>query len=305
MDFLVNGVGVIKLIIIFLLLHLIAKTVYNKSKCYFHKRVHPEHYLPQEEIHNQRQIFYMVMVFACLIFFVYMLEISGVFYLVFSPIFGEEADLINVFFGQHSNGILFDSLEILLSIYLSLQLDIKNSRKDLLIFLLLVPYWSLDAAFYELNLFSDILINDLILMLSLIFLHSLSYLYFIRVYYKKFKKYTRNNSLGRTILLFFVLLLITTIITIITENVELLDAINMVSNAFASNGYLVLGTSAIGKLNEIIIVWGGYLLSGIATATLTATILIRYYDVKIKEIHEENNRNLDELEEIIKSRDSK
>ena len=63
----------------------------------------------------------------------------------------------------------------------------------------------------------------------------------------------------------------------------------MVSNAFTSNGFTVLGTSILGKINSLVLVWSGYILSGVGTATLTAAILTRHF-----------NKRFDELEEMIK-----
>ena len=63
----------------------------------------------------------------------------------------------------------------------------------------------------------------------------------------------------------------------------------MVSNAFTSNGYAVLGDSPIGKLNSLFLVWGGYILSGVGTATLTTALLSRHF-----------NKRFEELEELIK-----
>ena len=64
----------------------------------------------------------------------------------------------------------------------------------------------------------------------------------------------------------------------------------MVSNAFTSNGYAVLGDSPIGKLNSLFLVWGGYILSGVGTATLTTALLSRHF-----------NKRFEELEEMIKN----
>ena len=62
----------------------------------------------------------------------------------------------------------------------------------------------------------------------------------------------------------------------------------MVSNAFTSNGYAVLGNSIPGKINSLFLVWGGYIISGVATSTLTAAILIKHF-----------NRRVEKLERII------
>ena len=60
----------------------------------------------------------------------------------------------------------------------------------------------------------------------------------------------------------------------------------MVSNAFTSNGYAVLGDSPIGKLNSLFLVWGGYILSGVGTATLATALVSRHFNKKFKELEE-------------------
>ena len=75
----------------------------------------------------------------------------------------------------------------------------------------------------------------------------------------------------------------------------------MVSNAFTSNGYAVLGDSVPGKLNSIVLVWSGFIISGVGTATLTAAILTRTYHNKFEEYDdklEELNGKLDKFEEL-------
>ena len=75
----------------------------------------------------------------------------------------------------------------------------------------------------------------------------------------------------------------------VVEGVNPLDSLVMVSNAFTSNGYAVLGKTIPGKINSLFLVWSGYLISGVGTATLTAAILTRHF-----------NRKFDKLEELIK-----
>ena len=120
------------------------------------------------------------------------------------------------------------------------------------------------------------------------------FIYFIKVYYDRFKEYTESNGLGITIILLFVLVFVSFFITQIDEGVNPLDALVMVSNAFTSNGYAVLGSSIPGKINSVFLVWGGYILSGVGTATLTAAILVRHF-----------NHKFDELEELIKKNNEK
>ena len=104
--------------------------------------------------------------------------------------------------------------------------------------------------------------------------------------------YTESNGLGIAIILLFSLVFLSFLSTQVVEDVNPLDALVMVSNAFTSNGYAVLGSSIIGKLNAIILVWGGYILSGVGTATLTAAILTKHF-----------NKRFDELEKMIKNND--
>ena len=85
-------------------------------------------------------------------------------------------------------------------------------------------------------------------------------------------------------------------ITSFVEGVNMLDALVMSSNAFTSNGYAVLGNSVPGKLDSLVLVWGGYLLSGVSVSTLTAAILMKYFDGKFKDY---DNR-FDELENLLK-----
>ena len=117
--------------------------------------------------------------------------------------------------------------------------------------------------------------------------------YVIKIYYTKFIHYTESNGLGISILLLFGIVSISFISTSFTEGKDLLDSLVMVSNAFTSNGYAVLGNSPIGKLNGIFLVWGGYILSGVGTATLTTALLSKHF-----------NKRFEELEELIRNNNS-
>ena len=129
--------------------------------------------------------------------------------------------------------------------------------------------------------------HDMLVYFNII--HILGYVYLIQVYYRKFVKYTENNDLGITILLLYTIILVSFIFTIVVEDVSPLDSIVMVSNAFTSNGYAILGSSGIGKVDSIILVWGGFLLSGVGSATLAVAIIRRNL-----------SKRFDHLEELIK-----
>lgn len=122
-------------------------------------------------------------------------------------------------------------------------------------------------------------------------------------------------TIGLTILLLFALLFISLFITIYSEGVSVIDAVVMISNAFTSNGYTILGITRIGEVDSLILVWGGYILSGVGTATLTAAILSRYFsrnnkqfENKIELLEKQNNgleEKIDKLEDQNESLENK
>lgn len=279
-------------IIIFYALHLFIK------KCRSIIRNHDmnidlEHYLPKEEAENIKQLAYLFTIFLCLV---------NIFFILCS------LDLLDIFdfFGQDLDSLLFFAVDIILSLFLSFSLDLKKDLKNKILFLLLVPYGAIGLLIWILILLLAPAPPEIFMSISSALIcniiHLFVFLYFIRRYYIKFLNYTRNNQLGLTILLLTTLLFVTFIITIITEKVTVLESINMVSNAFASNGYLVSGTTPFGIINETIIVWGGYIFSGVATATLTATILIKHFESKFKYYGDMNER-FDKLKEMIEDED--
>ena len=170
-------------------------------------------------------------------------------------------------------------LEIVLTVYIGTTLDYSTWR-DRILFFLLIPFGSFAFLLFGKQ---DFAILDIIQILV--------YVYLIIVYYYKFKDYTKSNSLGIAIVLLFAIIFFSFINTTFSEGVEPLDAIVMVSNAFTSNGYAILGKTPFGKLNSILLVWGGYILSGVGTATLTVAILQRNF-----------NKRIDELEKLIKEK---
>ena len=257
-------------IIVFLVLMLIFRFIFNKLENSSYKVLNPKEYLPEEELHSLRQMYFLVMMGLLFISILYNVVYIG-------------KDLLSF--------VIFD---IAISLYVAIRLD-KKSWKNRILLILLIPYGSLTYF-----LFGKSLVGYVAL------LHVPVFMYFIKVYYDKFREYTESNGLGIAIILLFSIIFLSFFITQLAENVNPLNALVMVSNAFTSNGYAVLGSSVIGKINSVFLVWGGYLLSGVGTATLTAAILKKYYDVKNKELYDKIeglDKKIDNLEVLIKKDD--
>ncbi len=251
-------------IAIFLILMGIIKIIreYLGKKSY--RILNPKEYFPDEEIHSLKQIFYLIMM---ALFFI------NILYSLIMP----------------KNDVIYLALlDIFLSLYVAVTLD-KSTLKNKILVLLLIPFGSLTYILFRYSLvgFLDLL-------------HVPIFIYLIKLYYDKFKMYTKSNGLGITIILLFIIIFLSFLFTQIVEGVNALDSLVMVSNAFTSNGYAVLGSTILGKIDAILLVWAGYILSGVGTATLTAAILIRHYNSKLKE-HDDNinqiNVKLDELKD--------
>ena len=249
-------------ILIFCVIFLVGKFIYKKLKDSKSRLFNPLEYFPEEEVQTLRQVFYLVMM---LIFFVFIL------YIIVVP-------------GNDFVGVAV--VQLLVSLYIAFTLD-YSSWKNKILFFLLIPYESLAL----------IVFNEAIVLLPIYAIHVLVYAYLIKVYYGKFRHYTETNSLGITIILLFSIIFVSFVVTCFAENVDPLSSLVMVSNAFTSNGYAILGNTDIGKLTAIALVWGGYTISGVGTATLTVAILSRHYKKRENEL----NKRLDELESLIKN----
>ncbi|MBR1610072.1 MAG: hypothetical protein IJ672_01070 [Methanobrevibacter sp.] len=222
----------------------IAKRLKNSSNRY----LNPEEFLPSDEIHTLRQLAYLILMAFCFINILYSLMFAN-------------ADLI-----------YFAIFDIALSLFIAVTLD-KSSIKNKILWFLLIPY---GAFAYTLFGLSWVGLLDI--------LHVLIFIYLIKMYFDSFMEYTQSNGLGITIILLFSIIFVSFFITQIVEDVNPLDSMVMVSNAFTSNGYTVLGHSIAGKINSIFLVWGGYIISGAGTATLTATILLAHFNRRIKKL---------------------
>ena len=248
-------------ILIFGVFFAAGKFIYKKLSESESRILNPREYFPEEEINTLKQVFYLIMMLILFVFILYIAVVNG-------------EEVIGV-------GIV----QLIVSLYIALTLD-YSSWKNKILFFMLVPYETI----------AFIVFGETLLIWPIYLIHILVYAYFIKVYFDKFRKFTETNSLGITIILLFSIILISFIVTSLAEGVEPLNALVMVSNAFTSNGYAILGQSGIGKLTSLVLVWGGYVISGVGTATLTAAILLRHN----RKREEELNQRLDELESLIK-----
>ena len=257
-------------ILVFLVFMVIFRFIFNKLENSSYKLLNPKEYLPEEELHSLRQMSFLIMMGLLFMCILYNVVYVG-------------KDLLSF--------VIFD---IVISLYVATKLDMRDWKNRILL-ILLIPYGSLTYF-----LFGKSLVGYLAL------IHVPVFIYFIKVYYDKFREYTESNGLGIAIILLFSIIFISFFITQLAEHVDPLNSLVMVSNAFTSNGYAVLGSSVIGKINSVFLVWGGYLLSGVGTATLAAAILKKHYDVKNKELYakiDDLDKKIDNLEELIKNKD--
>ena len=250
---LISVVELLIVLIVFFVLMGIGTFIYKRIRNSSNQFLNPLEYFPQEELHSLKQVFILIIMALCFINVLY----SMVFY---------DGDLI-----------YFAIFDILLSVFIASTIK-RESNWDKLLVVLLVPYGSLCYVFFR---FQPIALLD--------FIHIPVFLYMVKYYYDKFREYTQTNSLGVTIVLLFAIIFISFLVTVTLESGNPLDSLVMVSNAFTSNGYAVLGSTIPGKINSIFLVWSGYIISGVGTATLTVAILTKYF-----------NKRLDELEELIK-----
>lgn len=237
---------------IFAALAYIAKYIVTKGRLMARfkksKLSNPQEYFPSEEVFLLKQVFYLIVILVIIMICLYLtFDWDEGFYFAYL-------------------------LDIVVSLYLALKMD-KDSPKDKVLLFLLIPFGSITGI-----LFGDSIVGLLDLT------HIIGYLYFIKVYFRKFVEYTENNGLGITIILLFSIILISFLFTIVVENVSPMDSITMVSNAFTSNSFDASGKNIIGKINSLILAWSGFILSGVGTATLAVSIVNEYVNRQFAEI---------------------
>ena len=257
------GVSVAISVILILGLSFIIDKLKNGSN----RLLNPSEYFPDEEVKTLKQVYYLVLILLIV------LSIINFFF---------DNDLV---LSNSSEFYVFNSIvDIIFSIYIATSLYRENLKKYMVLIIFLMPIASISFLLFGGSLIE---IWDFIRIPAL--------LYIIKILYDKFKSFTDENSLGLSIILLFSIVIFSVFSTIILENKDPLDAIVMVSNAFTSNGYAILGQSPGGKINSVILVWSGYIISGAATATLTAAILNRHNRHQM----EEYNEKLDNLQSSI------
>ena len=249
-------------------LYLVSSYILKYLKRNRHKRLlNSTEYLPKEETQTLKQVFYLIIITLCFVDILY------------SLVFWSSDDFYRHF-------IFYD---LLVSLIACLAIK-KDTLTEKIIMIFLIPLSSL---------LHSTLDDPAILLVILLAVHFIGLAYVIKVYYGKFIHFTESNGLGISILLLFGLVFVSFIFTSFAEGKNLLDSLVMVSNAFTSNGYAVLGDTPIGKLNSLFLVWGGYILSGVGTATLTTALLSRHFNKRFEELEEliknNNDGNTDDL----------
>ena len=209
----------------------------------------PREYFPEEELSTIKQVCYLVIIVLIVV------------------------DILYSVVGWNENLVIFSIFDIVLSVHFAVHARKDSFIKKLILFGL-VPLGSM-GVFYSGSY-----------LVGLDSIHLITLAYYIKVYYDKFVEYTETNSVGITIMLLFLIVFVSFFVTIVVEDVSPLDSLNMVSNAFTSNGYTVLGQSGVGKANAILLVWSGFLLSCVGTATLSVSIIVKHMDRKFDALDE-------------------
>ena len=245
-------------IIIFLVLTILGKLIYRVLKNKGGNSININELLPEDEVHTLVQVFYLILMALC---------------------------VVNIFYSLMGSGndlYYFAIFDIVLSLYFAITLDM-SSWKNRIIWLILVPYGSLVYPLFGISLviFAD-------------FIHAFIFIYFAKINLDKFVEYTNSNALGITIILLFAIILVSFLFTIIVEGVSPMDSMTMVSNAFTSNSFDASGQNIIGKLNSLVLAWSGFILSGVGTATLAASIVNSYV-----------SRQFGELKDTVKKKNEK
>lgn len=257
-------------VIIFIILCILANQVKKIIEKHYGIHLNPNDFLPIEEIKSLMQLYFLLiilLIYICIMNF-------------FFNNFGISGELIFI------NSLI----DIILSVFL-VTIYYDGSTRGKIISIFLLPIVSISYI-----LFGGSLIRywDFIRIPIL--------LYLVVIFYNKFIDYTERNNLGKTILILLSIIYTGILLTIVLEKQNPIDAVAMVTNAITSNGYAALGDSEGGVLTSVFLAWGGYIISGVATATLAADIIHRNSRKKFRNMETkiDNLENkIDNLERII------
>lgn len=249
---------------IFLILCFLGEQLKKLVKKYSLKLLNPNEFFPDEEILSLKQVNYLLLIlviYVCII---------NVFYEIFYTV-SPEILLINSIID------IFVSLYVVMTFY-------DSSKRSKILILFLMPLASISTIIFGGTLleFWD-------------FIRIPALLYVVVYSYRKFLEFTEENNLEKLILLLVSIIFTCLLFTILLENQNPINSLAMVSNAFTSNGYAILGDSVGGVLTSTLLVWSGYIISGVATATLAAAIVNRNSKKKYKNLEEK----IDNLEKLI------
>ena len=261
-------------IIIFTILVFVLYLCKNKIAKWY-KTVDLENWLPIEQMKEFKQLFYLIIAG---------LLIADLYYLI----------VMNTYFNYIWDLVIFDFiLSIIAGIYI---FDTDNLPKTIILLITLIPFTGYTfTGYYGLGAVPFIILE---------IIHIIGILYIIYLSFKEFKSYSESHKLGYTILLLYIVVTIAVFLSTRFQHLGLLDSLVYCSNAFTSNGYgLVNATSVGGKIVSLILVWSGYILSGVTTAILTLALLSRYYNNKINIIEEKAIKTEKELNNLNKKLD--
>ena len=228
-----------------------------------HKMMDPQEYFPKEEILSLKQVYYLI-----LILFIYICILN---FFIDRQWIDTELFLVNSLID------IFISLYIIITYY-------DGSTRSRIISIFIMPLASISSIVFG---------GSLLVYWNLIRIPAL--LYLAVQFYHKFLDFTHENRLGKLILILVSIIFTCLVVTIFLENQNPINSLAMVSNAFTSNGYAVLGDSTGGVLTATFLVWSGYVISGVATATLAAEIVHRNSKKRFEKLEEK----IDNLERII------
>ena len=235
------------------------KSILNHSP----KLMDPHEFFPKEEIMSLKQVYYLI-----LILFIYICIIN---FFIDRQWIDTELFLVNSLID------IFISLYIIITYY-------DGSTRSRIISIFIMPLASISSIVFG---------GSLLVYWNLIRIPAL--LYLAVQFYHKFLDFTHENRLGKLILILVSIIFTCLVVTIFLENQNPINSLAMVSNAFTSNGYAVLGDSTGGVLTATFLVWSGYVISGVATATLAAEIVHRNSKKRFEKLEEK----IDNLERII------